>query len=73
MSDESLVEWAASWVPDDPSGQRARFAEALRSELRQRAPKPSEFCANCPFAKHMHYEEDGKLVAPGCVGFAAAP
>lgn len=33
MTDESLIEWAASWVPDDPPGQRARFADALRTEI----------------------------------------
>lgn len=29
-----------------------------------------EWCANCPFAKHVHYEEGDRLVAPGCTGFS---
>jgi hypothetical protein len=33
LTEDSLIEWAASWVPDEPSGQRVRFAEALRLEL----------------------------------------
>lgn len=31
------------------------------------------FCKNCPFARHVHYEEDGKLVTPSCAGFEAEP
>jgi hypothetical protein len=27
MTKESLLEWAASWVPDSPSGQKSRFVE----------------------------------------------
>lgn len=33
MTPESIVEWAASWVPDDPPGQRERFIDGLRLEL----------------------------------------
>lgn len=37
MLDESVIEWAAMWVPEasplGEAGQRKRFAEALRSEL----------------------------------------
>ena len=32
-------------------------------------PMKPVFCKNCVFAQHVHYEEDGKLVAPGCTGF----
>ena len=31
LSTESLIEWAAHWVPEN---NRARFAEALASELK---------------------------------------
>lgn len=34
MTKESVVEWAASWVPDVPAGQKQRFAEALAAELK---------------------------------------
>lgn len=37
LTDDSLIEWASYWVADDPPGQRARFAEAMRNELMQRA------------------------------------
>lgn len=37
LSDESLVEWASSWVHDEPPGQRDRFVKALREELARRA------------------------------------
>jgi hypothetical protein len=40
-----------------------------RAEVARLKPKPAEFCGNCPFAKHVHWEEDGKLVAPGCSGY----
>lgn len=33
MTKDSIVEWAASWVPDEPAGQRKRFADALAAEL----------------------------------------
>lgn len=36
LTNASLVEWASSWVPDDPPGQRARFCEGLRAELEAR-------------------------------------
>lgn len=36
LTDDSLIEWAASWVPDVPAGQRDRFAVALRAELESR-------------------------------------
>lgn len=34
LSVRSLIEWASSWVPDVPEGQRARFVAALRDELK---------------------------------------
>jgi len=33
LTRESLIDWAASWVPDSPAGQRKRFADALAAEL----------------------------------------
>lgn len=33
LTPESFVEWAQGWVPDEPRGQRARFASAMREEL----------------------------------------
>ena len=33
LTRESLVEWATHWVPDNPIGQKQRFAEALYKEL----------------------------------------
>lgn len=41
MTRESLIEWAAHWVPDSPPGQRTRFIEALRAELANWTPPPS--------------------------------
>lgn len=77
LTRESLIEWASSWVPPaSPTGepgQRERFAAALTEELkgwREPPPKPVS-CKHCPFFKHVHYEEAGKLVAPGCSGFEA--
>lgn len=43
--------------------------ERLR-KLAVQAPKVA--CKHCPFYRHVHYEENGKLVAPGCSGFEAA-
>jgi hypothetical protein len=44
--------------------------------IKEDAPRKPEskpvFCKNCPFAQHVHYEENGKLIAPGCSGFEAA-
>lgn len=34
MTKASIVEWASSWVPDSPPGQRQRFSEALATELK---------------------------------------
>ena len=34
-------------------------------------PQP-EWCRNCPFAKHVHYAVEGKMVAPGCSGYEPA-
>jgi hypothetical protein len=33
MTKQTIIEWAAHWVPDEPPGQRKRFADALSSEL----------------------------------------
>lgn len=43
----------------------------LTEIARLSAPEKDERveCKNCPFYKHVHYEEGGKLVAPGCTGF----
>jgi hypothetical protein len=38
LTDKSIIEWAAAWVPDEPPGQRERFATALREELTRRWP-----------------------------------
>lgn len=38
LTDESIIEWAASWVRDEPEGERERFAKALREELQRRIP-----------------------------------
>lgn len=49
LSNESVLEWAASWVPDEPPGQRARFVEGLRRELESRPetarhiPRPVDY------------------------------
>jgi hypothetical protein len=75
LTRESLIEWASSWVPDSPPGQRTRFSAALAAELQDwREPKlKPTFCKHCPFAQHVHFEQDGKLVAPGCSGFEPLP
>lgn len=70
MNRQSLIEWAAHWVGDE---NRERFTAALTAELkdwREPATKPV-FCKKCPFAQHVHYEQDGKMVTPSCDGFEA--
>ena len=51
LTDDSLIDWASGWVQDEPPGQRARFVEALRHELDQRAkhapPDVLELRAKC--------------------------
>lgn len=46
LTRDSLIEWAAHWVPDSPPGQRQRFSEALATELHAWTPpskmKPSD-------------------------------
>ena len=37
-------------------------------EAKLRDPKV-DWCKNCPFARHLHYDPDGTLVAPGCSGY----
>ncbi len=71
MSRESLIEWTAHWIGDV---DRERFTKALREELKDwREPATAPvFCKHCPFAKHVHFEQDGKLVTPSCPGFEAA-
>ncbi len=32
---------------------------------------PPVACKHCPFWKHMHWEESGKLITPSCSGFEA--
>lgn len=79
LTKASLIEWAADWVPDKSPlgvpGQRQRFVQALAAELKDWKEPPAKvvFCKHCPFAEHVHYEEDGKRVAPGCTGFEAEP
>lgn len=46
MNKESLVDWASSWVPDVPEGQRKRFAEALASELENWEPPAPDTLPN---------------------------
>ncbi len=67
----SLIEWASHWVP---AVAQKRFSEALAYELKDwKEPLPETvFCKHCPFAEHVHYESDGKKIAPGCTGFEAA-
>lgn len=41
LTKQSLIEWAAHWVPDNPVGQRKRFVEGLSEELEKwTAPTP---------------------------------
>ncbi len=52
----------------------AEFADDLETALRAAGYRPGPvWCNKCPFAKHVHEEQDGKLVAPGCDGFEEAP
>ncbi len=46
------------------SMQLARDIEKLSEDL----PPPIP-CKHCPFWKHMHWEEGGKLITPSCPGF----
>jgi len=77
LTRESLIEWAQAWVPEtSPTGepgQRERFAVALTAELKDWKEPPTKpvGCKHCPFWQHLHSEEGGKLVAPGCSGFEA--
>lgn len=52
--------------PTEPPFSR----EQLENAVDALAPKEPEWCEHCVFAKHVHYEEGGKMVAPGCTGFA---
>jgi hypothetical protein len=45
LNRESLIEWAAHWVPDSPPGQRQRFTEALAAELKAWTPPAEESSA----------------------------
>lgn len=60
LSNESVLEWAASWVPDEPPGQRARFVEGLRRELECRPEtarhdvKEPAVHAYCTYRRAMH-------------------
>ena len=52
----------------------AEFAADLETALRAAGYRPGPvWCKNCQFAQHVHSEENGKLVAPGCTGFEEAP
>lgn len=76
LTKESLIEWAASWVPETSPlgepGQRARFAEALANELKDWRPPPEKprYCKHCPFAEFLH---DGQGSPDGCPGFEPMP
>jgi hypothetical protein len=86
LTRESLIEWAASWVPEtlpDGQPQRERFKAALADELKEwmEPPKKPVYCKHCPFAEFLH---DGKGTpprtiagtrhwTPGCPGFEADP
>lgn len=49
-----------------PSELEERLLQRVSETLA--GPQP-EWCNNCPFAKHLHYDPDGTLVAPGCTGY----
>lgn len=78
LTKASLIEWAASWVPDVPMhsefepGQRARFVKALTEELKDWKEPPAKvvYCKHCPFAEHVHYGSDPYT---GCPGFEPLP
>jgi hypothetical protein len=64
--------WVSDTEANGEPGRRARFAATLAAELKDwREPQPKPvFCKHCPFAEHVHYQDDdGKLLAPGCSGF----
>lgn len=50
-----------------PPALESRLLGRIREEI-ERKEQP-EWCAHCPFPKHLHYDPDGTLVAPGCIGF----
>ena len=49
-----------------PPELEAKLLRDVADKLRD--PKV-EWCKNCPFARHLHYDPDGTLVAPGCSGY----
>lgn len=57
MTKESLIEWAANWVPTESpfgeSGQRERFAVALRAELDARDCEVADMRAVYEAAKRL--------------------
>jgi hypothetical protein len=73
----SVVQAAESWVNGDgpEPGELVNAPELVRMRLSQarleRLAAGPVFCKHCPFAKHVHYEHEGKLVTPSCPGFEA--
>ena len=43
LDDQSVIEWASGWLPDDD--QRQRFLDALREELKSRADEQAKIRA----------------------------
>lgn len=61
-----VVTWLkhhVEWNDESSRDMMLRAVEVL-------TPSVPEWCEHCPFAKHVHYEGEAGLVAPGCPGFA---
>jgi hypothetical protein len=52
-----------------PIGNLRHDLEEIARIANSLLPKDPEWCKNCPFAKHVHWEQDGKLISNGCQGF----
>ena len=53
-----------------PSSPESQMIASEIAKLSEDLPPPIA-CKHCPFWKHMHWEEAGKLVTPSCPGFEA--
>jgi hypothetical protein len=68
LTRESLIEWAAHWVPDSPPGQRKRFTTALAIELQAWAPPALECQHDWAFGKCTKCDRYMKDVCPNRSG-----
>jgi hypothetical protein len=74
---KSAVEAVNAWVNGDgpEPAELQSLPETTKSTLAlarlERVAAGPEYCKHCPFAKHVHFERDGRLVTDSCPGFEA--